>query len=79
MKTSDEDLEVVTACLAAFVTRDGSALLGDAIVKELRALRKAADAADALLELVVFTEDIDDIVDSVEYADLGEALKEAGL
>ncbi len=78
MKASDEDLKVVTACLAAFVTRDGSALLGDAIVTELRALRKIADAARSVV-LDALAGDGDAYQRRMPIYDaLYEALKEAG-
>ena len=45
---------------------------------ELLALRKVADAAVAIMILINDMTHLEDLPDSVEHADLGEALVEAG-
>lgn len=75
MKVSDEDLESVRNDLSIGVREYQKV---NAVVVELMVLRKVADAASKLVDEINTADLIDDIPDSVEYADVLEALAKAG-
>jgi len=76
-RVTDEDLEVMVAMCAGFVTMDNKQLLGDAIRAELLTLRKVADAAIAILHCD-HCENRDEICWKCQKP-LIKALREAGI
>ena len=70
-RVTDEDLALARVILNQYTTIDRSASLGDSILTELLALRKASDAARVLVDATQESTQWD-IVDALESA-LGEA------